>query len=30
MPGGEAQVELVEGTVHLLGPSRYVAEVITP
>lgn len=29
MPGGEVQVELVDGSVHLLGPSRYVAEVIT-
>jgi diaminopimelate epimerase len=30
MPGGDAQVELVGGAVHLTGPSQFVAEVITP
>lgn len=30
MPGGEAQVELVEGSMHLIGPSSHVAEVILP
>jgi diaminopimelate epimerase len=30
MPGGDAQVELVGGALHLTGPSQFVAEVITP
>jgi diaminopimelate epimerase len=30
MPGGEAFVELVDGSVHLIGPSQFVAEVTTP
>ena len=30
MPGGEVEVELVDNSVHLIGPSVFVAEVIVP